>query len=140
MEPFPTVRELFERIQADGLRIALASSAKKDELERYKRIAGIEDLLEAETSSDDAERSKPHPDIFEAALDRLGDSRPRTRSPSATRPTTPRPPGKAGAADDRAALRRLARGGAPRGRMRRDLPRPGRPPPAVRSLPRCARR
>jgi len=69
---FPSVRELFERIEAEGLRIALASSAKKEELERYKQIAGIEDLLEAETSSDDAENSKPHPDIFEAALDRLG--------------------------------------------------------------------
>jgi HAD superfamily hydrolase (TIGR01509 family) len=71
VRPFPMVRELFERIEADGLRIALASSAKEQELERYKEIAGIADLLEAETSSDDAERSKPHPDIFEAALARL---------------------------------------------------------------------
>lgn len=71
VERFPMVRELFERIEAEGKRIALASSAKKEELERYKRIAGIEDLLDAETSSDDAERSKPHPDIFEAALGRL---------------------------------------------------------------------
>jgi HAD superfamily hydrolase (TIGR01509 family) len=72
VKPFPMVRELFRRIAADGKRIALASSAKKEELERYKRIAGVEDLVDAETSSDDAEKSKPHPDIFEAALDRLG--------------------------------------------------------------------
>jgi HAD superfamily hydrolase (TIGR01509 family) len=71
VRPFPSVRELFERIKADGKRIALASSAKQEELARYKQIAGIEDLLEAETSSDDAEKSKPHPDIFEAALARL---------------------------------------------------------------------
>lgn len=71
VKPFPSVRELFERIEADGLRIALASSAKKEELQRYKKIAGIDDLLETETSSDDAEKSKPHPDIFEAALERL---------------------------------------------------------------------
>jgi HAD superfamily hydrolase (TIGR01509 family) len=71
VRPFPMVRELFERIRADGLRIALASSAKKEELGRYKAIAGIADLVDAETSSDDAERSKPHPDIFEAALARL---------------------------------------------------------------------
>ena len=38
---------------------------------RYKQIAGVEDLIDAETSSDDAEKSKPHPDIFEAALERL---------------------------------------------------------------------
>jgi HAD superfamily hydrolase (TIGR01509 family) len=71
VKPFPMVRELFERIKADGKRIALASSAKKEELEDYKRIAHIEDLVDAETSSDDAEKSKPHPDIFHAVLDRL---------------------------------------------------------------------
>ena len=71
VKAFPKVRELFERIKADGKRIALASSAKGEELANYKRIAGIEDLLDAETSADDAERSKPHPDIFQAALDRL---------------------------------------------------------------------
>jgi len=36
------------------------------------RLAGISDLIEAETMSDDAEKSKPHPDIFLAAMDRLG--------------------------------------------------------------------
>ena len=69
---FPAVRELFERVKREGLQTALASSAKGDELKTYKRIAGIEDLVEEETSADDAEKSKPHPDIFEAALGRLG--------------------------------------------------------------------
>jgi FMN phosphatase YigB (HAD superfamily) len=59
---------IFRRIKADGKRIALASSAKGDELETYKKIDGIGDLIDAETSSDDAKQSKPHPDIFEAAL------------------------------------------------------------------------
>jgi HAD superfamily hydrolase (TIGR01549 family) len=70
---FPLVRELFERVKADGKRIALASSAKAEELSAYKRIADIEDLVEKETSADDAEKSKPYPDIFEAALGELGD-------------------------------------------------------------------
>ena len=65
---FPQVRALLERIRQDGTRIILASSAKSDELATYKKIAGIEDLVDAETTSDDAEKSKPHPDIFEAAL------------------------------------------------------------------------
>ena len=67
---FPKVRELFERIKQKQL--ALASSAKKDELKRYKEIAQIDDLIESETSSDNVERSKPCPDIFEAALKQLG--------------------------------------------------------------------
>ncbi|HWT04072.1 MAG TPA: HAD family hydrolase [Pyrinomonadaceae bacterium] len=70
---FPRVRELFLKIKEDGLRLALASSAKEDELGAYKKIADIEDLVEEETSADDADKSKPHPDIFEAALERLGD-------------------------------------------------------------------
>ncbi len=76
IRPFPDVRALFERIRADGTRIVLASSAKADELETYKRIADIEGLTDAETSSDDAEKSKPEPDIFRAALSRLGDVAP----------------------------------------------------------------
>jgi len=71
--PFPMVRQLLERLKAEGMRIALASSAKEDELQKYKEAAGIEDVLDAETSSDDAESSKPDPDIFEAAMKRLGD-------------------------------------------------------------------
>ena len=68
---FPAVRELFERIRASGQRIVLASSGKADEVARYKEVAGIADLIDAATSSDDAERSKPFPDIFEAALKQL---------------------------------------------------------------------
>jgi HAD superfamily hydrolase (TIGR01549 family) len=73
---FPDVRELFERIRRAGQRIALASSAKEEELETYKKIARVEDLVEEQTSADDAEKSKPHPDIFEAALAQLGDLSP----------------------------------------------------------------
>jgi HAD superfamily hydrolase (TIGR01509 family) len=72
VRPFPGTRELFERLKAEGLKIVLASSAKGEELKAYKTIARIDDLVEEETSSDDVERSKPHPDIFEAALAKLG--------------------------------------------------------------------
>jgi HAD superfamily hydrolase (TIGR01509 family) len=71
VRPFPDVRALLQRLQADGKKLALASSGKQDEVEVYKKIAGIDDLIEADTSSDDAERSKPNPDIFVAALQRL---------------------------------------------------------------------
>jgi HAD superfamily hydrolase (TIGR01509 family) len=71
IKPFPGVRELFQRVIADGKAIALASSAKEDELAQYKKIANIADLIDVETSSDDAEKSKPHPDIFRAALAKL---------------------------------------------------------------------
>jgi HAD superfamily hydrolase (TIGR01549 family) len=76
VKAFPNVRELFERIKQDGKQIALASSAKEDELTEYKKIAQIDDLVEAETSSGDVEKSKPYPDIFAAALEQLGNIAP----------------------------------------------------------------
>jgi beta-phosphoglucomutase-like phosphatase (HAD superfamily) len=63
---FAGVRDLFLRIKQDRKRIALASSAKGEELSTYKSIAEIEGLTDEEASSDDVERSKPHPDIFHA--------------------------------------------------------------------------
>lgn len=72
VRPFPRVRQLFQRILDDGHRIALASSSKSDELRHFKELLQVEDLLDADTSKDDAERSKPHPDIFLAALEKLG--------------------------------------------------------------------
>ena len=71
VEAFRDVPELLRAIRAKDRRIALASSAKSDELKVYKTIAGVEKLIDVETSSDDAEKSKPHPDIFEAALKKL---------------------------------------------------------------------
>ncbi len=72
VRPFPGVRELFLEIRARGQKPALASSAKGDEMEVFKKIAQIEDLVEEQASSADAKHSKPDPDIFEAALERLG--------------------------------------------------------------------
>jgi HAD superfamily hydrolase (TIGR01509 family) len=71
VRPFPAVVPLFRRIREAGLTIALASSGKKDEVAHYQEILGIADLVDVVTSSDDAERSKPHPDIFEAAIGKL---------------------------------------------------------------------
>jgi len=72
VRPFPHVRQLVEHMLDSGLQVAIASSASKEELQSYKKIARIEDLIQEETTSEDAEKSKPHPDIFAAALERLG--------------------------------------------------------------------
>ncbi len=70
--PFAAVPDLFRRLRERGIRIALASSGKEEEVAHHARRLGIEDLLDSQTSSDDAERSKPFPDIFEAAARKLG--------------------------------------------------------------------
>lgn len=71
VRPFEKVRELFERLKADGKKILLASSAEREILDTYKQLLQIEDLTDSATSSDDAEKSKPEPDIFQAALEKL---------------------------------------------------------------------
>ncbi|MGC4122806.1 MAG: HAD family hydrolase [Myxococcales bacterium] len=70
VRPFPGVPELFRRIRRDGKRIVLASSGTTEEVESNLRLLGVEDLVDAFTTADMAERSKPFPDIFCAALER----------------------------------------------------------------------
>ncbi|KQO74219.1 HAD family hydrolase [Methylobacterium sp. Leaf88] len=71
VKPFPGVRALFEHLKAQDLTLALASSGKAKEVEHYQTLMGVEDLTDVVVSSDDVERSKPFPDIFEAALTKL---------------------------------------------------------------------
>lgn len=72
VKPFPKVRDLLLRLKEAGIRVSLASSADKDDLEIYKKIANMQDLVEESSSASDAEHSKPHPDIFQATLKKLG--------------------------------------------------------------------
>lgn len=66
-------RDLVLALHARGLRVALASSGKAPFTEH---VVGLLDLpegaLAAATSSDDAEESKPEPDILQAALTAAG--------------------------------------------------------------------
>jgi phosphoglycolate phosphatase-like HAD superfamily hydrolase len=71
VRPFPKVRQLFKKIRQSGIRIALASSGSTEEVKKYEKIARIQDLVEHSTSADDADKSKPSPDIFHAALNLL---------------------------------------------------------------------
>lgn len=73
--PFPRVRELVARFADTGFTLAVASSAKADELQPLLQIARLDDLIERRTSSDDADESKPDPDIVLAALRRAGSPR-----------------------------------------------------------------
>jgi phosphoglycolate phosphatase-like HAD superfamily hydrolase len=69
---FPRCRDLLVRMKRDGLKLVAASSAEEEELGPLLARCGVRDLLHAETSADDAERSKPDPDILHAALARGG--------------------------------------------------------------------
>jgi len=68
---FPKARELLKAMRGSGLELAVASSAKKEELKPFLELAGAQELVSATTSSSDAARSKPDPDIVSAALAQL---------------------------------------------------------------------
>lgn len=63
-------RNLILKMQKSGLHLVVASSASSEELEIMLKIAQVDDLLTEVTTSDDAEASKPAPDIVEAALNK----------------------------------------------------------------------
>jgi HAD superfamily hydrolase (TIGR01549 family) len=71
VRPFPGVVEGIETLHERGAKIALASSSNPDEVEYYVQLLGVGDLLAGSTSKDDAKFSKPSPEIFEAALERV---------------------------------------------------------------------
>jgi len=72
LKAFPGSRDLLSLLVEKGKRLVVASSAQAEELKVLLKIAGATGLIEDATSSSDAERSKPDPDIVQVALDNLG--------------------------------------------------------------------
>ncbi len=72
IRPVPGAAALVERLRDLGFRLAVASSAKPDELEALLGIAGVPWLAPKATSADEVDESKPDPDVVHAALRELG--------------------------------------------------------------------
>jgi len=70
--PFPRAHDLLARVRASGSKVVLASSASAEELDHYVELLDAKKLVDARTSIDDVETSKPAPDIFGAALKKAG--------------------------------------------------------------------
>lgn len=71
VRPFAAVPDLLRRVRDAGVKVAVASSAKRDELDRYLEIADVVDLVGQTASAEDVDESKPAPDVFEAVLKKL---------------------------------------------------------------------
>jgi HAD superfamily hydrolase (TIGR01509 family) len=72
LQPTRGARQLLEHMVREGLTLLLATSANEDELRGLLDRAGVADLVHGTTSSDDAESSKPDPDVIGAALRKGG--------------------------------------------------------------------
>lgn len=72
VQPFPRALDLLQKMKDAGLRLVIATSAKGEILEGLLAKLDAEGLIEDTTNADEAERSKPEPDLIEAALSKLG--------------------------------------------------------------------
>jgi HAD superfamily hydrolase (TIGR01509 family) len=62
-------KDLLAQCHAGGLAVALASSARKEDLAASRKALDADAFIHAATSANDAKESKPAPDILIAALD-----------------------------------------------------------------------
>jgi phosphoglycolate phosphatase-like HAD superfamily hydrolase len=74
--PFPGVRELFERLRGDGVLLAVASAARRDDVEAMLEVANVRDLVDRRACLEDI--AWPRLDVVDAALSRLGTDTPAT--------------------------------------------------------------
>jgi HAD superfamily hydrolase (TIGR01549 family) len=68
--------ELIAELADAGATVILASSAAGKEVDRYVELLGAAERIAGATTSDDAERTKPHPELVETALDKYGSGGP----------------------------------------------------------------
>lgn len=71
-EPFPGAVDLLRVLRERGIPVALASSAKQEEADRYLEMLGGKESISALVVSGDVSATKPAPDIFAVAVEKLG--------------------------------------------------------------------
>jgi HAD superfamily hydrolase (TIGR01509 family) len=62
--------EFLQELSEDGFDTILASSAKAEEVDHYLDLLDARELVAGWTTSADVERTKPHPDLVHAALEK----------------------------------------------------------------------
>ena len=72
LPPFPGATELLRAVKSAGLAVVLATSASEEEADHLVTALGAEDVVDVVTHKDDADESKPAPDIVETALAKAG--------------------------------------------------------------------
>jgi phosphoglycolate phosphatase-like HAD superfamily hydrolase len=72
VRPFPGAATLLKTLRGRGVRLVVASSAREDELRPLLRLLDAEWLLDDAVSSEQADRSKPDPDLVAIALAKVG--------------------------------------------------------------------
>jgi 2-haloacid dehalogenase len=72
LEPFPEVPEVLRRLKTAGLRTAILSNGSPMMLDAAVRGSGLGTLVDAVLSVESVGVYKPHPKVYQLAVDRLG--------------------------------------------------------------------
>jgi 2-haloacid dehalogenase len=72
LDAFPEVPEVLQQLKRNGIRTAILSNGSPDMLHSAVSHAGIAGLLDWVLSVDEVGVYKPHPKVYQLALDRLG--------------------------------------------------------------------
>lgn len=72
LAPTPGARSLVERLRSRRIARAIVTSASADELADLMRQAAVVDMFDVQITAEDADNSKPDPDLVAAALEKLG--------------------------------------------------------------------
>lgn len=65
-------REILEYFRDKGVKMSVASSSSRAQIEKNLKNAGIYEFFEDVVGGDEVEHSKPHPEIFHKAAERMG--------------------------------------------------------------------
>ncbi len=72
VQPFTGARGLIEDLRSHGAKVVLASSAPAGDLAHYLDLLDARELADGWTDSDSVQRTKPAPDLVQAALEQVG--------------------------------------------------------------------
>jgi HAD superfamily hydrolase (TIGR01549 family) len=72
--PLEGGKELIAELKQRGLVVVLASSSRAGDLDHFLDELDVRGLVDGWTTADDVDRTKPQPDVIEAALERAGTS------------------------------------------------------------------
>ena len=72
MQPFHRAAELHRVCAERGLRVVWATSGSPDDVEAFRKVLGVDDVVHGVVDTGDIENSKPAPDVVRAALETAG--------------------------------------------------------------------
>lgn len=70
--PLEGAHDLLVELKRRRLIVVLASSSNQDDLDYFLDALEARDIVDDWTTADDVERTKPHPDVIQAALEKAG--------------------------------------------------------------------